>query len=125
MSTELGFLMDLFLDDALPKDIRIKIAGRIKDVEGNLSIARPGNIYPAINPTPIHNIHAQAPSTIAAMARHQDPTFIAPPVMAPIELPVVQIAQTPLAAQAMNNRQDMINKAMIGKGKAKNYGNNK
>jgi hypothetical protein len=49
--TELGFLMDLFLEEELPKEIKLKIKERIKEVEQGFN-AQASLVYkPMIRPS--------------------------------------------------------------------------
>lgn len=118
MTSELGFLIDLILDDALPKEIKARVASRIKEVEERYS-QRPVQVQLSppsfITPTGPQ----QAASTLAAMARHvaADPSLIIapPPVMPPVPVVIEQIAQTPATAAAMNQRNETIAQAISGK----------
>jgi hypothetical protein len=77
-----------------------------------MQIKLSGSTYnPALSPGP-----TQAPSTLAAMARHADPTLaVAPPPEMPPVPTVEQIAQTPETAAAMNHRNETIANAIAGK----------
>jgi len=108
--TELSFLIDLLLNHELPKPTKDLIADRIRDVEAKISHPMRVNL----SPPPVGQL--QAASTLAAMARHADPSLvIAPaPEMPKIE-PVAVIAQTPATAAAMNHRNETISAAIAGK----------
>lgn len=119
--TELGFLVELFLNHKLSKSTKEAIAARIKEVEEN-SRNSPNIAIPAAPRQPA-NLPAQAPSTLAAMAKHgiisPDPSIPMPPIeegQAPQQ--PVQVAQTLATALAMQSRtqaiQDSINGKMTG-----------
>lgn len=104
MKTERVFLMELFLDDELPKKIKLKIKDRFQELED-------GPHYTAmkIDPTSLPAIQGlgaqlesammkQSPSMQRIMA--QNPDLIKPPT------PV-----TPAAAQALARRQELLNSA--------------
>lgn len=99
--TELSFLLDLFMNHKLSKPTKQVIADRIQEVASKVEYASGGRV----------NLTKQAPSTIAAMARHGDE---ANPPMPPIE-PVAQIAQTPATAAALQSRKQAIAQALSGK----------
>lgn len=110
--SELSFLIELLLNHDLPKATKDLLASRIRDVEANL-VAAPQPRQPVV--TAINGVY-QAPSTIAAMARHGDLTAptISIAANAP-SIPVEQVAQTPAAAAAINSRNEAINNAISGK----------
>lgn len=112
MGSELSFLIELLLNHDLPKATKDLVASRIKEVEQALT-ARPVHgtyVAPASYVPPGLK---QAPSTLAAMARHGDTVFEAP-VMPPVE-PVAQIAQTAATAAALNSRNEAIAASLAGK----------
>lgn len=115
--TELSFLIELLLNHDVPKVTKDLIAGRIKEVESKLQYV-PSNAPGAVNYMNIRPATGQqAASTLALMAKHGDldPNVIVPvPAMPPVE-PVVQIAQTPAAAVAMNSRNIAISESIAGK----------
>lgn len=90
--TELSFLLDLFLNDEVPKTIKELIAKRIKDVEEGFR----GSSIPAPALTdPRYNVkHPVIPDS------------------SPV--PPDQIAQTPAAAAAMAARAQVIAQAQSG-----------
>lgn len=115
MNTELGFLMELFLDDELPKTTRAKIKDRIKEVEASLA---PKHFVPeefrhfetttaaksaGLPPTEGSIIARQAPSMQRLMQNNPD------------LIPRPPIPVTPAAAQALAARQALINGAMSEK----------
>ncbi len=114
--TELSFLIELLLNHDLPKATKDLIASRIKEVESKLT-APSQSIYGPAPTLPTYQVTGpkQAPSTLAAMARHGD--FVAPPIMPPIEepQPVAVVAQTPQTAAAMNSRNQAIAESIAGK----------
>jgi hypothetical protein len=91
--SELGFLLELFLNHKLPRITKALIAERIKEVE---IAARTVTPQPRIS----SNISAQAPSTQAALMR-QDPVEV--------------IAHTSATANALASRQQAINDSISGK----------
>lgn len=112
MGSELTFLIELLLNHDLPKITKDLVASRIKEVEQALT-ARPQAYAPTPVITTLNGIK-QAPSTLAAMARHGDITIEAP-IMPPVPEPVAQIAQTPATAAAMNSRHEAIAASLAGK----------
>lgn len=109
--TELSFLIELFLIPDIPCTVRDLLVDRIREVEKNLA-PRPQNMQ--VSWTAPSGSLPQAPSTLALMSKHGDIPQIAPVVM-PAPEPVVQIAQTPATAAAMQSRNDAINAAISGK----------
>lgn len=92
--TELGFLMDLFLDDEVPKAIKIKIAGRMKEIESiPRQIVSRGTGSNSIDP------HFLVPVQAPSMQRliQNNPDLVKPPT------PVTQAA-----ALALQERQEAI-----------------
>lgn len=114
--TELTFLIELLLNHDLPKVTKDLVASRIKEVEAYLTADR--ELVPRAPMRAVTNGVIQAPSTLAAMAKHGD-AVTAPPVMPPVEA-VTQIAQTPATAAALGQRNAMINAAMAGSPPQKN-----
>lgn len=113
--TELGFLIDLMLNHKLPLATRKSIAERIKDVESTLSGGHRGNMAPAqgILQPRIRSATDQAPSTAAAIAKHNGVVVERVEQHAPE--PVAVIAQTPMAMAAMESRQRAISESIAGK----------
>lgn len=108
--SELSFLIELLLNHDLPKMTKDLIAQRIKDVEVKISEAQ----YPVAKPVSVPvAVRQQAPSTLAAMARHGDIPAI-PVVELPPVVPVEQIAQTPEASAGLARRNQLINAAISG-----------
>lgn len=85
--TELSFLIDLLINPRDSEQLKKDLAARIKEVEQTLT-TKPVNIP---FPTPILS---QAPSTLAAMAKHVD--ALPPEAFVP---PAPQSAQETLARQ--------------------------
>lgn len=114
MQSELSFLIDLLMNHKLQKVTKDLIAQRIRDVESVYSVTKVHIPIAAQVPLP-PNLRNQAPSTLAAMARHGDiPTQEShTPPTAPAAVEV--IAQTPAAAQAMALRQQAIAQSLSGK----------
>ena len=104
--SELSFLIDLFMNHKLSRDTKLAIAARIKEVEARLPVGQ------AIQrPLPhIPNSTNQSASTIALMEKHAEMNPMAPQIPA---VPIEAVAQTPLAQQAMLDRQRKI----LGAGK--------
>lgn len=102
--TELTFLIELLLEHKLPAATRKLISERIKQVEVGLSPRHhsPSPAQLVVSP----NGPVQAPSMLAIMARNPD---LIPPE------PVAVIAQTPVAAAAMNSRATAIAASLSGK----------
>lgn len=117
--TELSFLIDLLLYHKLGTETKQLIMERIKTVEQALQdkpLSKPINIYQGVVPAGPQ----QAPSTLAAMARHNnDPELAAASAVARLievpPAPVAVIAQTPATTAAMNSRQQAINESLAGK----------
>lgn len=105
--TELSFLIDLLMDHKLTKVTKDLIADRIRYVESNMQ--------PHATPRPTHpSAPMQAPSTLAALAKHG----LLPPTPIPmpeVPEPVEVIAHTPAAAAAMASRQQAIAESIAGK----------
>lgn len=104
--TELGFLLDLLLEhDELPKDIRLKIKDRIKEIEVKPEIrATPFSPYVNnIGPVPPH-LAGQAPSTIKNFLKEEPTPTQASPVVT-----------SPVVAQALQSRQAAIQESFSGK----------
>lgn len=115
MVSELSFLIDLLINPRSLEQLKKDLAERIKQVEENFtnSPSIPG--WVRSNPNPLANkINTQAPSTIAALARHGEFTHAMPPVPEAV-VPVEQIAQTPQTAAAMQSRQIAIAESIAGK----------
>lgn len=114
--TELSFLIDLLLNHKLPKTTRDAVAERIKAVE---AMGAKGYEIPAHARAVRDNLVGgvpQAPSTIAAMARHGIfPVAQTAEELPPEPPPVAVIAQTPAAAAALASRQQAINESLSGK----------
>lgn len=107
--TELAFLLELLLNHKLPRPTKVAVTERIKEVEqrlGNATLQRPAAPLQSQGFIPPH-LANQAPSTIAAMARHPD-------LAAALEQPAV-VAQTPAAQAALASRQQAIAIATSGK----------
>lgn len=134
--TELGFLIELLTEHKLPKATKQRITERMKEVESGL--ARGIHIPPGVVPRPMvlpPGGAAQAPSTLAAMARHQqeDPMTlmgkevveIAREMAEPRTVPIIpqdQVAQTVATAMALQQRQQIINDAINGQVAVKETG---
>lgn len=111
--TELSFLIELLLNHDLPKATKDLIALRIKEVEVKLTSHTV--TYSPTPPIVLTNGPKQAPSTLAAMARHDGTIVSLPIVNEPPPVPVEVIAQTPQTAAAMNSRNQAIADAISGK----------
>jgi hypothetical protein len=111
--TELSFLIELLLNHDLPKATKDLIAERIKEVESKLYVTQ--SPKPALQQVSYVTGPQQAPSTLAAMARHENlPPIIPAPEMPPIP-PVEHIAQTAATAAAINHRNEVIAAALSRK----------
>ena len=109
--TELSFLIDLLLNHKLSKPVRDIIADRIKEVETRYTPQQQQrNASREIFPS------AQAASTLAILAKHQNlPPPQLPQASDQPPLPVEQIAQTPEAVKALTDRAQAINDAVNGR----------
>jgi len=112
--SELGNYIELLLHHELKTETKDLLASWIKEVEVNL-VSKPQGSQPMqVNWQPPGP--KQAASTLALMAKHGDiPNLVPAPDMPVIPEPVVQIAQTPLAAAAMNSRNQAISESINGK----------
>lgn len=100
MNSELTFLMELFLEEELPKTIKLKIVARIKEIEQNDYGTAQQAFVPIVNQT-AHNqpgLACQAPSTQRLLAQHPDLALAAMPPQ----------AMTPQAAEALRKRQEVL-----------------
>ncbi len=109
--TELTFLVELLLNHKLQKSTRDIIASRLKEVEEGFVMRG----IPAQSPVIFPSNLGQAPSTLAAMARHSGSSTTINIAASEPSIPVAVVAQTPAAVQAMNSRQQAINESMAGK----------
>jgi len=76
--SELSFLIELLLNHEFPKETKVLIAERIKEVEKTLTTRTP-----ILATNQIQNVPPklqQAPSTIALMAKHGDIPWANPPI---------------------------------------------
>ena len=105
MKSELSFLLELVLDETIPKPIKTRLVARIRDVEkafeGTRSIPQKAKVTQSNNP----QVAIQALSTQRLMEQHPD--------LVPQAKPPQPV--TPAAAQALAQRQAMINAAINGK----------
>ena len=121
MTTELGFLLDLLLNHKLPKPTKDAVAGRIREVETQLSVpsARFGPIPDRLpNVQSSTTVSLQAPSMQAIMARNPDLVQQSPTIgltIREVEQPVAVVAQTQATAAAMASRQQAISESLAGK----------
>lgn len=91
--------MELFLEDELPKEIKLKIVSRIKELESNNFVPFTHNPSHRIQSSSgvIHSTETlQAPSTQRLLAQHPELTVKAPEPM------------TAAAAQALSRRQEAL-----------------
>lgn len=102
--TELSFLIDLLLNHKLSKPTQKAIQMRITEVESN----RPAPI-PRVQPM-LHQ--GQAPSMQAKIEAMENDRLLNPPPQA-IGSPIQATSMT--AAQALQDRQKIINQALSGK----------
>lgn len=114
--TELGFLLDLLLEhDELPKDIRLKIKDRIKEIEvrpitQGFGLTLPQTIPGQVTCIPPH-LAGQAPSTIKNFMK-DNPMPLND--LSPEAVPT-SIVTSPAAAQALQARQAAISQGISGK----------
>ena len=116
METEIQFLLKLLLEHKLDAKVKKLCLARIGQVEERLrtspssvQVSRPTAHLPGL-------LSPQAPSTMAMLAKHGGlPDPVVPPQDAPDVILPAQVAATPLASQAINQRQALINAAMSGK----------
>jgi len=102
MTTELGFLIDLLLDDECPAPIKKRVTKRIKEVEqsytGNngkgLAQRQEARLPPNLANTPV--VAQQSPSMQRIMAQNQD---LIPKPPEPV---------TPAAAEALKQRAALL-----------------
>lgn len=101
--------MELFLDDELPKKIKLMIKDRFQELEENTTNVVQNNFDTTnrVLPQKDHEFINQSPSMQRIMANNPD-LIPAPKVPAPV---------TPAAAQALANRQAMIDNAVNRKDK--------
>ena len=106
MKTERVFLMELFLDDKLPKEIKVKIKDRFQELEEAPARAEQWNLNrPAQNHvTALGNdispgVATQSPSMQRLMAQNPD------------LIPKPPVPTTPAAAQALAQRAELMNSA--------------
>ncbi len=113
--TELSFLIELLLNHKLPKETKECIAGRIKEIQlfSSNNQPWPNEVHTQIASPKSLGI-SQAPSTLAAMAKHGDIPPL-PPTEPQGPIPVAVIAQTPATTAALQARQESIRQAMSGK----------
>lgn len=116
--TELSFLIELLLNHDLKKETKDAVAARIREVEGRLIVTPAQQTSYVLTPSPPVTFakNAQAPSTLAIMAKHGDipNPFTSTPPEQP-NVPVENIAQNAVTAAAMAARQQAISVAASGK----------
>lgn len=113
--TELSWLLDLLLKHELDDKTKKHVAKRISAVEKMLSTTTVvKHIKP--NTTNVVNGAQQSPSTLAAMARHEQGIQILPPIpsSAQVETQPGLVVASPAAAQAMQARQIAVNNSING-----------
>lgn len=113
--TELSFLIELLLHHELPQETKFLLASRIKEVEQNLQAPKVITNFQPMTVASSQTVMGapQAPSTLAALARHGG-IPIPVPVSAEAPIPVEQVAQTIQTAQAMASRSTAIADAQKG-----------
>ena len=119
MNTELTFLMELFLEDEMPKEFKQKIKERIKEVEVSLTTIPMGGqhaILSAQHQTAAFNrgINEMAQNYAANQAPSMQRIMEANPDLVVPRGPVVQAPQpvTPAAAQALAARAKLIHNSL-------------
>jgi hypothetical protein len=88
--SELSFLLDLLFEHELPKETVKVVKDRVKDLE---ALRSPAPLPAAKMPSVMHTTYPKAE----------------------LEQPVIQVAQTPAAAQAIASREQAIAEALSGK----------
>lgn len=114
--TELSFLLELLLNHKLPKVTREAVTARVKEVEQGLThpYSQQARAVPTLPQAVPPHLAGQAPSTIAALMRHEGEGK--PPIVPiPVEAPPPVIAVTPAAQAALAERNALINQAVSGK----------
>lgn len=107
MTSELSFLVDLFLKHQLPTEARAIVAERLQALADAPTIPTVYK-YSGTNHNP--PILSQVPSTQAILDRNPDlAAVLVPPA------PVAIVAQTQATVAAMNSRQQAIAESMSGK----------
>ena len=106
MKTELSFLLELLLEHKLTTATKKLIQERIKEVEANVNqgvkyLPQPQQVNRTVDSRGVQ----QAPSTLAIMEQHEQ-------AVQPV------IAHTPAIANALQQRQQLIEQAKAGKGMA-------
>lgn len=134
MQTELSFLLELLLEHKLPKDTRSAVAVRIKLVEKSMEKPKEYQLAGSDFGQRAQTCHGrssvitstdQAPSTLAALARHASTPFVdalpnfghadrASRETPPVTTPVVAVGVTSAAAEAMATRNKLIAEAQAG-----------
>ena len=118
--SELSFLIELLLNHKLPKVTRDLVAQRISVVEATVSKSPQAQpiVVGSINRSP-RDPNAQSASTAALLAKDPAAAPGLPNAVSQDQLPPPQpvtiVAQTPLAAAALQSRQDAIRVATSGK----------
>lgn len=102
--TEIQWLVDIMLNNKLSEPVKQKFIARIGEVEAKLTPAKPSVYQGPIHPT----AQSQSPSTQAALARQQAEGID------PFAGSTSPVAQTMVAAQALNARQQAIAIAASG-----------
>lgn len=120
MKSELSFLLDLILDDQIPKPVKTRLLSRIRDVEKNYAtVATQATNIPRGTRAQINSpiIAAQSPSMQRLM--DQNPDLIpAPPVPTYAEITAQMVPVTAQAAGALAQRQALMNNALKEKPEA-------
>lgn len=117
--TELSFLLDLLLNHKLPTATKVAVTERIREVESRLVQSPPSRVPPPSPGFIPPHLANQAPSTIAALARHTDldaslEQATAPTINIVAQQPAI-VAHNPATQAALNARQEAINLAVSGK----------
>lgn len=105
MTTELSFLIDLLLNQKLPHALREIVANRVKEVELTLNDIRLG-------------VHQVGIPRIGVGTSELPPGPGIQIIPGPPPVPLEQIAKTPEAAAALNDRARLIGAQMEGNFKA-------
>jgi len=106
--TELGFLIDLILNEKLTRRLKDRISERIKMIEANGQSSTWNTVLPRQASANVSIHDGQPESTKRLLEKLQDMPGHIDPIMPP--QPVTQAA-----AEALNRRQQIINDAVNGR----------
>lgn len=114
--TELSFLLEILFKHKTREQTEDAILERIKIIEMKQYVVHSHGIAATLPMQSLATVHGapQAASTIAALAKHGIIGPEAAPEPAPLS--IENVAQTPKAAEALAQRQALINRQISGKG---------